>query len=188
MDCDSLPRPAALPEITPAGDLDHLLHGVETAVMTSTGRAVGFALDADSPLADRWKAVRERLGKSDVKTPDIPPPEGFVGESAQYKAKVGVWLMPDNQQDGTLETFLRGLVDDGDPLIGHAECATTKAKGLGAAFRESDSLKATIHAWLAWQEEPGLPYGTAIRARYFGHDSPAAKAFVMWFKRLYGIP
>ena len=58
---------------------------------------------------------------------------------------------------------------------------------LGALFSEPDKMKAILHAWLAWQEEPGCPYGTAIRAKYFGDDSPAATKFVAWFRRLFEI-
>ncbi len=56
----------------------------------------------------------------------------------------------------------------------------------GAAFPEAKRLKAVLHTWLAWQERPGVPYGLAIKARYFGHDSPAARAFVEWFRRVFG--
>lgn len=95
--------------------------------------------------------------------------------------------MPDNQHDGKLETFLKSLISEHDVLIEHATEATDTAKQLGAEFAESDHLKATIHAWLAWQEDPGVPYGTAIRAKYFRHDSPVAGVFVAWFKQLFGI-
>ncbi len=62
-----------------------------------------------------------------------------------------------------------------------------RAKELNARFSNVDSNKAALHAWLAWQEEPGKPYGSAIRARYFRHDSPAARSFVIWFRRLFRI-
>lgn len=158
-----------------------------TAVQLSTGRAVGFVLDADSPLASRWAAVRHQLQSVGVELSSECPPEGFVGESPKYKSTVGVWLMPDNQHDGTLETFLRALISDQDPLIEHAESATGRAMQLGAEFAPADRLKVVVHTWLAWQEEPGRPYGTAIRAKYFTHDHEVAARFVEWFRRLYGI-
>ena len=187
LDYDSKPLPSAFPTIVDQHSIDKLLEGVETAVQVSGRRAVGFVLDADSPLIDRWNAVRDRLRKVDVDAPDDPPQDGFVGESSRYRSRVGVWLMPDNQCAGTLEHFLRTLIADNDILIGHAESSTQTAKALGARFRGTDTLKAVIHAWLAWQEEPGRPYGTAIRARFFRHDSAAALAFVAWFRRLYEI-
>ncbi len=42
-----------------------------------------------------------------------------------------------------------------------------------------------ILAWLAWQEEPGLPYGLAVSKHYFRHDMALAGRFVDWFKRVF---
>lgn len=185
---DTQPWPNDLPKIEEKKGIEKLLDGIETAVKVSTGRIIGFLLDADTPLADRWMAVRERLRSVNVQNvPGAPPVGGFIGHSTKYKSRVGVWLMPDNQQDGKLEDFLRGLVDESHPLIGHAETSTDAAKALGATFTAADRIKAIIHAWLAWQEEPGLPYGTAMKARYFLHDTANARQFVEWFKCLYEI-
>jgi hypothetical protein len=69
-----------------------------------------------------------------------------------------------------------------------ARAATRGAVSLGAAFGKARRRKAVLHAWLAWQPKPGLPYGTAITARYLGHDSPAALGFVEWFQRVFPEP
>ena len=95
--------------------------------------------------------------------------------------------MPDNVQDGKLEDFLRMLINENDQLILHAESSTDLAKSKGAAFTGPDRIKAIIHAWLAWQEEPGKPYGLAMKAKYFRHDSLTAAVFVEWFKALYRL-
>jgi hypothetical protein len=187
IDYDSKPWPTELPEFKDSGSVGKLLEEMETVVELSTGRVVGFVLDADSPLLDRWNAVRDRLSRVGVDAPRQPPAEGFVGRSETFRAGVGVWLMPDNRHDGKLETFLRTLIDADDPLIDHATSATDAAKQLGAEFPNVDRIKALLHTWLAWQEEPGRPFGTAIRAGFFRHGSEAATAFVAWFKRLYGI-
>ncbi len=176
-----------LPEFKQIGSCEKVLAGMETAVRTSTGRAIGFVLDADSPIESRWNAVRDRLRRVDLVVPAVLPPEGLIAESEKFKATVGVWLMPDNQHDGQLETFLQTLVDGDDAVFLHAVESTKEAETAGATFREVDRPKAEVHTWLAWQKEPGLPYGSAIRAQYFSHDSPAANAFVEWFRRLYGL-
>jgi hypothetical protein len=95
--------------------------------------------------------------------------------------------MPDNQRDGKLENFLAELIAADDPLIGHAQKATAEARGLGATFSVPDVIKAEVHSWLAWQDEPGKPYGQAMMARYFQHDAAVAARFVAWFRRLYGL-
>lgn len=176
---------AIFPEVQAKGGIEKLLPAIETAVPVAEGRPVGFVFDADSPLSNRWNQVGERFERVGLEVPPTPPQTGFIGESARYKTKVGAWLMPDNQRDGALEDFLRELIENDDAIIDHAEKATDKAVSLGAGFSEDDRLKAVIHTWLAWQETPGRPYGTAITAHYFGKDSEAARGFVEWIKSLY---
>lgn len=187
IDYDTKPWPPVFPEFKESGSLEQMLDGMETGVQASTGKPIGFVLDADEPLLDRWAAVRDRLRNVGVDAPIHPIPGGFIGYSETYKVTVGIWLMPDNQHDGKLETFLQELIDDHDELIGYAADATDAAKDLGAQFPPTAGIKAVLHVWLAWQKVPGVPYGTAIHAKYFRHDSPAANAFVSWFKRLYGL-
>ena len=173
------------PEITSAGDKDAVLAAMGTAARVSNDRSVGFVLDADGQPGDRWNAVRDRLAEFGLELPGEIPNEGFVADIADSQARVGVWLMPDNQRSGALELFLQDLVEDDDPLLPLAELSTAEAAESGATFPEVDCRKAVLHTWLAWQRVPGLPYGAAIKARYFRVDSPAALAFVEWFKRLF---
>ena len=167
------------------GGLPALLEGMQTEVRSSTGRSVGFILDADEDPRDRWKAVSDRLSGVGLALPNEIPGEGFVGDAGSFQARVGVWLMPDNRRSGALEEFLQDLVSSNDSVLPVAERSTQRAKEQGARFADSAKRKAVLHAWLAWQARPGLPYGSAIRARYFGHDSAAALAFVEWFKRVF---
>ena len=140
--CDESPLQNYLPCITKSGDKDKLLRNVRLSVSTSTGRAVGFVLDADSSLQNRWMAMSSRLREAGVDPPEDIPPEGFMGESQTYRTRVGVWLMPDNQQEGTLEDFLRTLVEEEDPLLPHAQESTTQAKRRhGANYHNVDEKK-----------------------------------------------
>ena len=140
-----------------SGGVEPLLAGMETDVMASTGRSVGFVLDADEVPGDRWNAVCGRLKPVGLTLPDEIPPEGFVGDAGLVQARVGVWLMPDNRRSGALEEFLRDLVESKDPLLPLADTSTRHAKERGARFPDSDRHKAVLHAWLAWQERPGVP-------------------------------
>ena len=167
------------------GGRDKLLEGMRTEVKTSVDQSVGFILDADGAPEDCWRAVQNQLKDVGLALPPEIPVDGFVGDSVSFKARVGVWLMPDNRRSGALEEFLRGLVKNEDAaLLQLAETSTTSAKERGATFPEAKRLKAILHTWLAWQKRPGVPYGLAIAARYFRHNSPTALAFVEWFRRV----
>ena len=82
--------------------------------------------------------------------------------------------MPDNRVPGILEDFLRFLVPDGDPLFIHVEKSLNAIPFAHRRFNELRKPKAMIHTWLAWQEEPGRPFGQAISARYLDPHLPAA--------------
>ena len=145
-------------------------------------------LDADDKPQDRWSAVRARLREFELDPPNDIPADGYVTDVEKYMTRVGVWPMPNNRQKGALEKFLMGLIDEDDCLLPLAESSTNEAHEKGAKFPAAKHLKAVLHTWLAWQENPGLPYGTAINAQFFRHDSPAALAFVQWYKRLFSSP
>lgn len=174
------------PEIMPKGGKDAMLKAMTTSIRAGTGKTVAFVLDGNDDPAGRWQAVRSRLISEEVRAPKVIPREGFVGCSTEYGTRVGVWLMPDNQRPGALEAFLRDLIEAHDPLIRHAEDSTRTARNLGARFGKAKEPKAVLHTWLAWQESPGRPYGTAIRAGFLNGASPAAQCFVRWFVRVFG--
>jgi hypothetical protein len=152
-------------------------------VAVKSCRRVGIVLDADVVPMNRWNAIHGRLSAVGFTLPDAPAPEGTIISIADQR--IGVWLMPDNLNPGKLEDFLAILVPSEDPCWPWAESASGKAKELGAPYSELDFIKARIHAWLAWQAEPGLPFGTAINAAVFSHDTPLARSFVDWMTRLF---
>jgi hypothetical protein len=154
-------------------------------VAAKSYKRLGVVIDADSDPTVRWQALRYRLNTVGVSLPEHPAPGGSIvtGMAADWRA--GVWLMPDNSQAGTLETFLSHLVPEADACWPHAENATREAKNLGAKYPDKYFPKAHIHTWLSWQQEPGQPFGTAITSACFKTDTAEALSFVGWFKRLF---
>ncbi len=182
---DPKPSPKGLVGIHSKGGVDKLLKSVHLEVRTSSGGIVGFVLDADTSPLDSWRAISDRLKKEGVNMPKKIPHGGFVGKS-KFNSRVGVWVMPDNQHEGAIEHFLQSLISDNDQLLRHARNSTDVAKrDYGARFGLASTKKAVLHAWLAWQKRPGVPYGTAIKAKYFRNDSPVALEFVAWSRRLF---
>ena len=183
-----LPRDAFwFPRINEASGVDGMLAGMEIAIRFGTGQAVGFVLDANASLSSRWRAVSSRLVSVGLTPPAEPPTAGYIDFCEQFQTRTGVWMMPNNRREGALEDFLIDLIHTTDPLLSYARSATHQAHELGAAFPANATRKAELRAWLAWCEEPGLPYGTAVKAGYFPHDSPNSEAFVTWFRELFHL-
>ena len=165
-----------------------LLANMADAIRNATDRPVGFVLDVDVKTGDRWSAVSAKLKAAGVVPPGTCPPNGYFGQVPGYPHRVGVWMMPDCVKDhGKLEHLLETLMPANDPVWPLAETSTDQAKKLGAGFRDVDRQKAVVHCWLAWQKDPGVPFGTAINAKFLGCDSPEARAFVRWLRDLYNL-
>lgn len=174
--------------IVAAGDVSKLLEKMPVAIAAATSRPVGFVVDVDIPLGDRWKAVQSKLREAKVNAADTCPQTGFLAKREGYPQQVGVWLMPDCGTDGgTLEHLLETLIPKADKLWPFAQRSTRDAAELGAEFTGAHRRKAAIHCWLAWQRVPGVPFGTAINNRYFSHNSPEASAFLHWMRALFDL-
>jgi hypothetical protein len=173
------------PFVNATGSVEKLLSTLPVALKSSYQR-IGVVADANSRLPDRWAQLRASAAKEGVELPASPDPEGTIVPGFLPGSQVGFWLMPDNREPGTLESFLQRLVPEGDTLWLYAGEVAGEARARGARCREKDHLKSSLHTWLAWQEDPGLPFGTALGAKVFAHDTPDALRFVAWFHRLFG--
>ena len=128
-----------------------LLQSLPQHLKGSDIASLGIILDADENLAGSWQAVRQVLiasGYADV--PEQPAVEGTVLKSPPEPTllpRVGVWIMPDNQINGTLEDFLSFLVPTDDVLL---PCARQAISGLPEQrFSSNSTSKALMHTWLA---------------------------------------
>lgn len=165
-----------------AGGVQQLLE-ISKIYLKASYDAVAVVLDADLDVTARWQSMRDRLIESGYH--DIPaalPAAGLI-VTAEGKAPAGVWIMPDNTVPGSLEHFVEQLIPEGDELWPVAQRVVADLP----QTRFSSTAKAEIHTWLAWQEEPGTPMGSAINQKYLGVDSPIADRFVAWIERLLTI-
>lgn len=170
------------------GGKDPLLEGIGARLKESDIRVLGILLDADTNLQARWQAVTARLNAAGYqRIPVSPDPEGTVLEppGSSLLPRVGIWLMPDNRLAGILEDFLHFLIPEGDALLAHADRAIASIPAGQRRFPDGKGAKARIHTWLAWQREPGKPFGQAIAARYLDPGLPAADTFAGWLQRTF---
>lgn len=165
---------------------EKLLGLIPTQLKESDLFALGILLDADSDMSATWQSVRDLLKESGYLLPDSPDSAGtIVAACSDLSPRVGVWLMPNNENPGIIEDFLRVLVPDADPLMDHVEKSIDSIPNNCCKFVELKRSKARIHTWLAWQEEPGKPLGQSIKARYLDPTLPAASDFESWLQRTF---
>jgi hypothetical protein len=169
--------------------------------------AIGIILDFDSPNDEQSnnrnvavESVIKTLNNSDKDSNkwDIPNNFSILSQSGfiatpnsnsrlENVPKIGVWLMPDNQYRGMLETFLQHLIPKSQQnLLDYAGAVTDKAKkDYTAPYKDCHKDKAVIHTFLSWMDEPGKPFGISFQNKSFDANSPLALKFIEWVKNLF---
>ncbi|MDY6938106.1 MAG: DUF3226 domain-containing protein [Cyanobacteriota bacterium] len=160
---------------------------ISTELKASGLRALGLIVDADDNFSDRWRSIQNACLKSISDFPEKLPDTGLIHQT-QTGIKFGVWVIPDNQNRGMLETFLAYLVpDENETLWQYAQQVAKEAKKCDAPFKEVWFDKAYIYTWLAWQNPPGRQLHQAVIEQILNPQHPKAKLFVNWFKNLYDV-
>lgn len=179
-----------LDEIKSHQGVDNLIANLaeELRAAVEENDVVGVVVDADVDLPSRWTRIRNQIIEAGYSVvPEHPDVEGTIvlPPNGSLLPRAGVWIMPNNETRGILEDFLKFLVPHPDELLDYAQKSVNGIPDVWRQFRDLDRPKALIHTWLAWQENPGQPYGTAITSRFLNPEVPEVDVLVSWLKRLY---
>jgi len=164
--------------------IDHLIGTLKEELGATDYDRLGVILDAEMNIDRQWARITQIL--DDFGCLDVPPrpnAKGTIVKTPDGK-KIGIWVMPDNQNNGMLEDFIAGLIAGEDDLWPKAGKDVDDIPVERRRFRESYLSKAKVHTWLAWQEEPGTRLGQTFKKKYLDPNHPMAVAFVAWIKRL----
>jgi hypothetical protein len=175
--------------IEAAGGADKILEPGYLAVKLKTSglAALGVVLDADTNPHAKYESLRNYCSGLVRGLPREMPTGGLIAENEDQK-RFGLWIMPDNTSEGTLETFLRFMVpEDSAPLWALAAESVATARGIGAGCRDCHIDKANLYTWLAWQDPPGQSEGRALTRKILDPHAEGSASFVKWFRDLYRL-
>jgi len=150
----------------------------------STLKRIGVVADADSNPMRRWQSLSDAMsGIDSIDLPNTPPEDGWTGDVSlpDREVTVGIWMMPNNADQGAVEDFLLRLIPEDDSLLPIAEACLEEVPD----ENQPDQSKALFRTWLAWQEEPGRPLGPAVTEGYFDLEADLAQRFVDWIRQLF---
>ena len=177
-----------------AGSYDKALIALEQSLDRTDLQNIGIIVDAnDKGPQARLDAIlaiiRKKISYPDLNQVTIS--EGGTVLEASGLPKIGIWIMPDNFQNGYLEHFLCTLVPENDEIFQLAAQTIENLTTLPfCKFSGVKAQKALLHTWLAWQESPGAPPGAAIERGFLRADLINADHFITWISRVfdYGRP
>lgn len=173
-----------------AGGKSQILAALKETLETPRINRIGIIVDADSDNStniakDYCDFISETLGVSNI---DFELSESGVILNPLEDLTIGIWIMPDNSSEGFLEHFLAELIPEGNQTW---EFTKEKVNELlqtdFCEFSKIKTQKALVHTYLSWKESPGLPFGTAVHAKYFDAKSSKADAFAKWFETTFEL-
>ena len=129
---------------------------------------------------------------------DIVEPSGFVlqrnkpvNSGLYFKnsdglADFGLWIMPDNQQEGMLEDWIKLCIKESEKgLFQQASQAVQKISS-PKKFKEHLTTKVEVATWLAWQKKPGHGlYCVMDGDGLLNYESPLFKEIEQWLLRIF---
>jgi len=179
-------------QIKDCGGVEKILEPkfISTELKSPEVEILGIVVDADNSSNARWDKLRTLCKPTFHSLPEIMPTTGFIEKNADEGKKLGIWIMPDNQSVGMMETFMHNLVTNQDEKVcwAHAQASTKEALKKGATYRPVHKDKANIYTWLAWQDEPGQTVGGALMQNILNAKAPYTVPFVNWFCELFELP
>lgn len=182
--------------VTNAGGKDRVRKELRLALKKNNESInnIGVVIDADfeteNPAIDTWLSIRHILSEFGYKNlPKKPNPQGTIIVQ-EDKAKIGVWIMPNNVDAGYLEHFFQDLILEKDEfLVEAAQITEGFVNSKRNRFSQTALQKAKVHTWLSWQEKPELPMGFALKEYdgLFNLDKEIVQHFFDWFKNTFEV-
>ncbi len=155
---------------------------------------MGIVLDADSETEQSvlatWMSIKNILIANGYENIQNTPEKKGTIISQNGKPKIGVWIMPNNFDNGYLEDFYAQMITKEDTFWQNAVQITEGyIENKENRFREIALSKAKVHTWLAWQEKPELPIGLSVSAysNLLNLNQPLVDDFIEWFKNTFEL-
>lgn len=175
-----------------AGGYSQAIIAFKIAIEGNNYTNIGLILDAnDAGATARWKEVRKIMLGAGFSEKSLVNADAQMGPKIIEDASmptIGIWIMPNNNDNGYLEYFFADLVPSKDPLWLYTEKVLSDLKT--QTFNEIPRTrwgKAHLHTWLAWKKEPGKPFGQALEANYFDIQAPLVQPFLDWFSATFQL-
>jgi len=116
----------------------------------------------------------------------IPDPvAGVIFKHDDGLADFGLWVMPNNCDEGMLEDWIKDCVHSNEHnLFTHAEEVVGDLSP--PKFKPIHRSKAEVATWLAWQKKPGHGLYHAVEEQLIDTNSEMFKELSDWLNHIYG--
>ncbi|MDR2099342.1 MAG: hypothetical protein LBP40_00765 [Campylobacteraceae bacterium] len=164
--------------------IDNIYQSIPVFLKKSGIKTIGVIIDADNDIKCSYNRIKNRLSSEGIHIPSDLSEDGII--ETQNKIKIGIWIMPNNNLNGTIEDFISFLVPKDDTLMPIAILTLDNIEQNRLnRYPLGHKNKAKIHTWLAWQKNPGIPIGASIGQGYLDAKHEVCKKLIAWLKKLF---
>ena len=109
---------------------------------------------------------------------------GILYKHSDGLADFGLWIMPDNQNEGMLEDWIKTCVSQNEQTL--FQQAQDVVKDItNPKFSSHLTSKAEVATWLAWQKQPGHGLYAAIKDQLLDNESSLFKDLKDWLLKVF---
>ncbi len=114
------------------------------------------------------------------------PVGGVLFQHDDGLADFGLWVMPNNGDEGMLEDWIKSCVHpDENQLFAHAKTVVDTLPQ--KKFKSIHISKAEVATWLAWQKQPGHGLYRAVEDQLIDTNSALFLELNVWLTHIYSL-
>ncbi len=100
-------------------------------------------------------------------------------------ADLGLWIMPNNQDEGMLESFIKQCVKTDELALFNHAVQTVQNLPDAKKFEAHHEVKAEVATWLAWQKKPGHGLYHSLQADLLDTNHALFQEMQQWLKKIF---
>jgi len=158
------------------GNLESKLKAIKNTSGFPTAKSIGIIMDADDDPTKTFQKIQNALWQI-----GLPPPQNPFQFNSKEKIKVGIAIIPDENEGGELEDLCIKIIEN-DPVFccveKYIECLKQKDSG------PKKPSKSKIYAYLSSKEIPEIRLGEAAQRGYLDLDHQALYKIKNFIKSL----
>ncbi|MEN9898791.1 MAG: hypothetical protein RLZZ66_2440 [Pseudomonadota bacterium] len=152
-------------------------------------KKLAIIVDADSLPHSNCQKTIERISKiieSFEYMLVVEKSNGFFYKNSDGLPSIGLWIMPDNENEGMLEDWIKASIHPNEQIL-LTQVKTVIDSLDPKKFKPIHRSKAEVATWLAWQEQPGhgLYWAAHSKNNLLDAGSSPYAELVDWLKRVY---
>ncbi len=156
-------------------------------------KKIAIILDADitgennGGFKDTMEQIKAKTKKHGYNEKHIYLNKGVeIPHSDKGMNSIGVWIMPDNKSDGTIEDWIKSKILSSETTLFNHACRTVHEL-TNKKFSQNSIAKAEIATWLAWQNQPGRTIAYALKdgEELLDINHESFKDIITWLKAFF---